>query len=109
MPVFHPRALVSRLYMEYFSGGDLVDALSSRVYTYKSVPEEYVWRLIECLASAMLMLETGNEKLRPSATWRPWNHPIVHLDIKSDNSKQTFASSSKIGKGDANYGSSFYW
>jgi hypothetical protein len=47
------------------------------------IPETVVWRVFECLAKGLLMLEKGVED--PTET--PWEmDPIGHFDIKPENS-----------------------
>jgi hypothetical protein len=58
--------------------------ISERVYGPDSpIPETIVWRVFECLAKGLLMLEKGIE----DPTKAPWKlDPIGHFDIKPDNS-----------------------
>lgn len=73
---------VSRLYMEYYAGGDL-DAITEHLPIGQRWQEEEIWRLFECLARGLLILENGSED--PAAA--PWTRKIAHFDIKPQNSK----------------------
>jgi serine/threonine protein kinase len=73
---------VARLFMEFVPGGDLQTLCQGlpqgRVWT-----EEAVWRLFDCLAKALKILERGAEKAQYPENWEP----ICHFDLKPENSK----------------------
>lgn len=50
---------VERIYMEYCEGGDLMTHFENLMVDNVPVPEEYLWRLLECMSSACLMMENG--------------------------------------------------
>ena len=52
------------------------------------LPEANIWRVFECLAKGLCMLESGREDL----TSEKWNkYPIGHFDIKPENSNLFFS------------------
>ena len=75
---------VARIYMEYCVRGDL-DRKVRNLEEGKPWQEEEVWRLLECLAKALLIIETGSENLLAPR----WSLPkgVAHFDIKPQNSK----------------------
>jgi len=50
----------------------------------KRVPEEYIWRTMECLAKALHACEEGSENFDPLGGWA--TH-IMHFDLKPQNSE----------------------
>ena len=46
-------------------------------------PEELGWRVLECVAKGLAVLEHGTENSTPLPHWKP----ICHFDIKPENSK----------------------
>jgi serine/threonine protein kinase len=76
---------VARFYMEYCRNGNLKSQLDKVIEQGEVIPEEYIWRFLHCLASALVVIRHGNEdhlNNRPT-----WNIPIAHFDIKPGNSK----------------------
>jgi serine/threonine protein kinase len=76
---------VSRLFMEYCENGNLASEIAEVVRNGYDLPEEYIWRAFECLASALVFLDHGNEETDDDA--ETWDSPISHFDIKPGNSK----------------------
>lgn len=85
--VWDPNKLIDRMYIEYCEGGDLHDAMQlpdMRNVAYP-VPEEFVWRIFECLARSLLIMEFGTE----NPMGQPWlENPVAHFDIKPANSRR---------------------
>lgn len=80
--VWDPTLLVSRLYMEYCPNGSL-ESNMEKIPNDEDIPEEYIWRVLHCLATALVVLRHGNEEAghnRPT-----WGNPIVHFDLKPAN------------------------
>lgn len=50
---------LDRMYLEYCEGGDLSVHLGRLDKDRVPIPEEYLWRMLECLSSACLMLQRG--------------------------------------------------
>lgn len=74
---------VDRMYLEYCPNGDL-HATEKLLLAGVPPPEEYIWRIFECLGKAIYMMELGKEN--PNAA--PWQEtPIAHFDIKPQNGK----------------------
>lgn len=67
-----------RIYLEYYEGGDLCDAINPGF-----IPEGFIWRVLESLLTACQILHFGRAGNAPGAAhgWRP----ITHLDIKAEN------------------------
>jgi hypothetical protein len=82
---YDPTRLVNRIYVEYCRNGDLESELKRIADKTQDIPEEYIWRVLHCLASALVVIEHGNEDLDNNRA--SWNTPIVHFDIKPQNSK----------------------
>jgi hypothetical protein len=80
---YDPARLVNRIYVEYCRNGDLESELRRIADKNQDIPEEYIWRILHCLASALAILEHGSEKLNKAS----WNTPIGHFDIKPQNSR----------------------
>ncbi|PSS15211.1 hypothetical protein M430DRAFT_258096 [Amorphotheca resinae ATCC 22711] len=74
---------VSRLFMEYCENGNLASEIAEVVRNGYDLPEEYIWRAFECLASALVFLDHGNEETDDDA--ETWDSPISHFDIKPGN------------------------
>lgn len=51
----------------------------------RPIPEDYIWRVLDYLARALMVLEKGskNPAVGIALIWKP----ILHLDIKLENSK----------------------
>ena len=75
---------VARIYMEYCVRGDL-NRKTLELEERKPWQEEELWRLLECLTKALLVIEAGSEDLLAPR----WGLPkgIAHFDIKPHNSK----------------------
>ena len=86
---------VGRLYMEYCQYGSLESALENIFEDPDAViPEEYIWRLLRCLACALAALQHGSESSDYAAP--SWVKTMVHFDIKPANS--TFYSLHGLGE-----------
>lgn len=72
---------VGRIYMEYCPNGSLESSMK-KVNGF--LPEEYVWRVLHCLATALVVLSHGNEDPREEGP--TWASPIAHFDMKAANS-----------------------
>jgi hypothetical protein len=57
---YRPALHLHRIYLEYCQGGDLADAVD-KPNVPSPLPEEYIWRVLDCLARAMMLLENGQE------------------------------------------------
>jgi serine/threonine protein kinase len=78
-----PAKDVCRIYMEYVQGGDLENKLK-KLPRRQAWLEEDLWRLMGCLARALVILECGTENPQaPAVNWRQ----IAHFDLKPANSK----------------------
>jgi serine/threonine protein kinase len=80
-----PARFVARFYMEYCRNGNLKSQLDKVIEQGEVIPEEYIWRFLHCLASALVVIRHGNEDHLNSGP--TWNIPIAHFDIKPGNSK----------------------
>jgi len=88
--VYKPSREVERFYMEYCSGGDLAARLRTPDWSNEKywIPEEILWRIVECAARGMMMLQTGTEE--PGQP--PWKErPVVHFDLKPANGMSPLA------------------
>ena len=83
----HPNTQIARMYMEYCRNGDMTTQLKKVVDQNEDIPEEYIWRFLHCIASALVVLWHGNEN--SDANGPTWNIPIAHFDIKPDNSESS--------------------
>jgi serine/threonine protein kinase len=88
----HSSWKVARIYMEYCRGGAISSQLSAVVKQNDIIPEEYIWRFLHCMASALVVLRHGNENSTHAGP--TWATPIAHFDIKPDNSE--FVSSNMV-------------
>lgn len=80
-----PNSKIARIYMEYCRGGTVHSQLSAVVDQGDIIPEEYVWRFLHCMASALVVLRHGNENSDHAGP--SWATPIAHFDIKPENSE----------------------
>lgn len=84
-----PNREIERMYMEYCPGGDLSGILRSDWFrnsntARRKLPEEYIWRVLDCLSSAMIMMSRGSE----DPTVGVWNEePVAHFDLKPQNGR----------------------
>lgn len=83
--VLQPRTKVARIYMEYCRNGTPLDQMELLRERNIDMPEEYIWRVIHCISSALVVLMHGNEN--SAANGPSWNTPIAHFDIKPENSE----------------------
>jgi serine/threonine protein kinase len=79
--------MLGTVYLEFCDLGDMMDFIK-RMYEFYSakdpLPEATIWRVWECLAKALNILESEREE----RTGEKWDKdPIVHFDIKPENSK----------------------
>ncbi|KUJ21758.1 kinase-like protein [Mollisia scopiformis] len=75
---------VSKIYIEFMPGGDARQWLKELEKDKKYVvPEEHLWRILNCLARAILILEQGSDN--PAVPDADWKRPICHFDIKPEN------------------------
>ncbi|KAH3913604.1 hypothetical protein HBI56_081400 [Parastagonospora nodorum] len=78
-----------RLYLEYYEGGNLDDAVRAYRRTGKhplgpgNIPEYYLWRVFGNLIAACQILHLG--QVDPAEGKRADWRPITHLDIKLNN------------------------
>ena len=77
-----------RLFLEFCSGGDILNALdyvdrfhSRNIYSDVIIPEGFIWCVLKALASACLVLRTGTTASNGIPGWKP----ITHLDIQAAN------------------------
>ncbi|TEY43700.1 hypothetical protein BOTCAL_0362g00040 [Botryotinia calthae] len=81
---------VARIYLEFASGGDLWNWMNENCLELDP-PEEYVFRIWECLLKALMVLKYGTENPHDSLfdkEPRETHHQeIAHFDIKGPNSK----------------------
>ena len=71
---------VARMYLEYCEKGEMAKKFER--YPYRR-QEEHVWRVLDCMAKALEVLEHGTED--PAV--ESWDTPIAHFDIKPPNTK----------------------
>ena len=79
------RMNVSRIYLEYCENGTLDKAIADHARQAPDgwIAEELIWRILDCLARALMVLERGSEELatRGGLEW----DKICHFDIKPGN------------------------
>lgn len=92
------------LYMEYCGGGDLSMVIKNLKANNKFAEEEYVWRVLSQLATALYRChyggdppEVGSNVFGPVSSVRPLGLKgkqaqvmILHRDLKPENSKRVF-------------------
>ncbi|KAF7945502.1 hypothetical protein EAE96_010269 [Botrytis aclada] len=81
---------VARIYLEFASGGDLGSWMVENCLD-PYPPEEYVFRIWECLLKGLMVLKYGTEDPNDSVfdlvPNKRHHKPIAHFDIKGPNSK----------------------
>ncbi|TGO22482.1 hypothetical protein BPAE_0166g00040 [Botrytis paeoniae] len=81
---------VARIYLEFASGGDLGSWMFENCQE-RNPPEEYVFRIWECLLKALMVLKYGTENPNDSVFEKEpkdrQHQPIAHFDIKGPNRK----------------------
>jgi serine/threonine protein kinase len=80
-----PNREVGRIYLEFCPNGDLETQLNTIRDNHESMPEEFIWRVLHCLASALLILKQGHEDPAANHPALPGWVPIAHFDIKPEN------------------------
>ncbi|KAF7937092.1 hypothetical protein EAE99_002441 [Botrytis elliptica] len=79
---------VARIYIEFASGGDLGSWMNENC-EYQHPPEEYIFRIWECLLKALMVLKYGtenpNDTIFEKAPKDRQHQPIAHFDIKGPN------------------------
>ncbi|TGO47235.1 hypothetical protein BCON_0287g00050 [Botryotinia convoluta] len=79
---------VARIYLEFASGGDLGSWMFENCQE-QNPPEEYVFRIWECLLKALMVLKYGTENPNDSIFEKEpkdrQHQPIAHFDIKGPN------------------------
>lgn len=81
-----PTLEVGRMYLEYCPEGDLNSQFENVISAGEDIPEEFIWRFLHCLASALIVLEKGMQDPTPNGPPIAGWAPITHFDIKPDNS-----------------------
>lgn len=76
---YDPRLQVAKMYLEYCERGELGRKVQNCVYRH---PVEHIWRILDCMARGLAVLEHGTED--PTGSSRTL--PIAHFDIKPPNS-----------------------
>jgi hypothetical protein len=80
-----PTLLVARLYMEYCQYGSVESAMEKIFNDPDAViPEDFIWRVLHCLASGLVVLKHGNESSNDNSP--TWKKPMAHFDLKPANS-----------------------
>lgn len=81
---------VARIYLEFASGGDLWSWMNENCLELDP-PEEFVFRIWECLLKALMVLKYGTENPHDSLfdkePRKTHHQEIAHFDIKGPNSK----------------------
>ncbi|KAF5870705.1 uncharacterized protein Bfra_009254 [Botrytis fragariae] len=92
---------VARIYLEFASGGDLGSWMFENCQDQRP-PEEYIFRIWECLLKALMVLKYGTENPNDSIFEKEpkdrLHQPIAHFDIKGPNKDRMLnVSSCRIG------------
>jgi hypothetical protein len=81
-----------RIYVKYFDGGDLLNAVGLHCEKYPhpyehpgGIPEVFIWHVFSSLVAACQVLHFGEVDRVPEAKVRPGWQSITHLDIKWNN------------------------
>ncbi|KAF7890641.1 hypothetical protein EAF00_008956 [Botryotinia globosa] len=83
---------IARIYLEFASGGDLGSWMNENCENQRP-PEEYIFRIWECLLKALMVLKYGtenpNDTIFEEEPKDPQHQPIAHFDIKGPNKSVT--------------------